>query len=380
MPITPDRKPLSRRRLLHIGGLLLIAVLVTLGVFASNDWFPRTDPFSGKRYGWFGKPLAKNAPNAWNPLAMPSPTPTPQLSKELIYAGSRLLSVEDKNATAVPPADLAIWRPSTGIWWVRISGSEWITHGWGESTDSPVPGDYDGDGTTDFSVVRPNTGTCECQLKWYVVFSSNGGFYDYTFGESTDLPAPADYDGDGKTDEAVFRQSNGTWYIHASTAGYYTDSFGGSTDLPAAADYDGDGKADLGYFHPFDRKFHSKPSSGGSAVEISPNFSPSGAAWEPVSSDYDGDGKADYAVYNKNSGVWYVRSSSSGTYASDFTWGTSGDKVVQNDYDSDGKCDYAVWRPSNGTWYILQSADSYSQRTVTWGQEYDIPVPAFYRR
>lgn len=35
----------------------------------------------------------------------PPPSPTPQLSKEYVYAGSRLLAVEDANANAAPPAD-----------------------------------------------------------------------------------------------------------------------------------------------------------------------------------------------------------------------------------------------------------------------------------
>ena len=294
-------------------------------------------------------------------IALPSPTPTPQLSKEYIYADSRPLAVEDKNANAAPPADLAIWRPGTqGVWWVQnpVTGSTWTTANWGTTGDTPVAGDFDGDGTTDFSVFRSSNST------WYVIHSNNSSTHSYAFGTTSDLVAPADYDGDGKTDEAVFRPSDGYWYIHASTAGYYTQEWGTNYDLPAPADYDGDGKADLAVWRTSDRKFYSRNSSNQSLQTIDTSFNPSGPTWVTVSGDYDGDGKADYGVYDSAHGKWYIRSSISGLFNSTVNWGESGDRAVQNDYDADGKVDIAVWRDGNGHWYILQSASNRSSLNI----------------
>jgi len=318
--------------------------------------------------------------SALNPFVEPPlPTTTPQLSKEYIYAGSRMLAVEDANANAAPPADLAVWRVvnGTGMWYVMGGpGSAQTTGQWGDPGDIPVPGDYDGDGKTDFSVFRPSTSTGT----WYISNTSNGYTTEYTYGLANDKVAQADYDGDGRTDMAVVRSDSTaqttTWYItKSSDQTPFLTQFGLSTDTPAPADFDGDGKADFAVWRGSDLTFYVRKSSDGTPQQQAIT----GAASDdtPVCADYDGDGKADYAV--KNGDVWRIKQSSDGTTQA-IAWGLSTDQPVQNDYDGDGRVDIAVWRASDGNWYIRQSAQGNSLRQVAWGAAGDVPVPAFYRR
>jgi len=67
-------------------------------------------------------------------------------------------------------------------------------------------------------------------------------------GSCGDLPVPADYDGDGKSDPAVFRSATGAWFQLRSTTGPFGVGWGASGDVPVPADYDGDGKADPAVF------------------------------------------------------------------------------------------------------------------------------------
>jgi len=92
-----------------------------------------------------------------------------------------------------------------------------VDKAWGLGTDVPVPGDYDGDGKTDIAVWRGEEGT------WYIVQSSNGTEQRKLWGASYapyfDVPALGDYDGDGKTDIAVWRGAEGRWYLVQSSDG-----------------------------------------------------------------------------------------------------------------------------------------------------------------
>jgi uncharacterized delta-60 repeat protein len=256
-------------------------------------------------------------------------------------------------------ADVSIYRPSTGTWYIINSAGGVNYTQWGNSTDKIVPADYDGDGKADVAIYRPSTGT------WYLL-NSTGGITYTQWGFSTDIPVPADYDGDGKADIAIYRPSNGTWYILKSTGGVIYTQWGFSTDKPVPADYDGDGKADVAIYRPNTGTWYSLNSTTGYSQTqwgISTDI--------PVPADYDGDGKTDLAIYRPNTGTWYLLNSTTGVIYTQ--WGNSTDILVPADYDGDGKADIAVYRPSTGTWYIINSTGGV--RYTQWGISTDKPIP-----
>jgi hypothetical protein len=250
-------------------------------------------------------------------------------------------------------ADISVFRPTDGIWYLNRSAQGLSATQFGVSTDKITPADYDGDGKTDIAVFRDGT--------WYLL-RSTAGFAAVQFGLGGDIPVPADYTGDGQAELAVYR--GGNWFtLNLQNNQSNTVQFGLPTDKPVTADYDGDARADYAVYR--DGVWYLLQSTQGfAAIQFGLSTD------KLVPADYDNDGKTDFAVYRD--GTWYLQRSLLGF--TEFQFGIASDIPAPADYNGDGAADAAVFR--DGTWYLRQSGSGIS--TLQFGSPNDLPVPAAY--
>lgn len=78
-----------------------------------------------------------------------------------------------------------IFRPSGGVWYLLQSQAGIFGAYFGIATDSPAPADYDGDGRADIAVFRDGN--------WFIAQSSNGAVQIRTFGIANDRAAQSSY-------------------------------------------------------------------------------------------------------------------------------------------------------------------------------------------
>ena len=270
-------------------------------------------------------------------------------------------------------SDVSLFRPSTGEWYVLGSSNGSATGvRWGLSSDELASADYDGDLKTDFAVWRAGpTGYL------YILNSFDNSVTIEQFGQTGDDPSVVgDYDGDGKADPAVYRAGaspgqQSVFYYRGSlnnpTGAISFVPWGSNGDLAARGDYNGDGRLDPTIFRPANGTWYSLNLPNGTTTAINWGIGTD----KLVQADYTGDGKTDHAVFRN--GLWYILRSENGL-AEYSSWGLSTDRLVPSDYDGDGRADVAVYR--DGTWYIQQSSGGVE--TAVFGLSTDIPTPSSY--
>jgi len=218
-------------------------------------------------------------------------------------------------------------------------------------TPTPVPPtpaaplwiyDYNGDGTSDIAIFRETSGL------WSV-----RGITRVYFGSFSDLPVPGDYSGNGATDIGIFRGSSGLWGVRGVTRIY----FGSSPDIPVPGDYNGDGLCDAGIF---------RNTSGLWAFRGVTRVYFGGSGDTPVPGYYDGDGTKDIALFRGSSGLWAIKG------LSRIYFGGSTDEAVPGDYDGSGTWTPGIFRSSSGLWAIRGVTRAY------FGSSFDQPLPADY--
>ena len=132
--------------------------------------------------------------------------------------------------------DQALFRPSTNQWFFNPASSTGVTFGVANAV--PVPADYNGDGTADIAFYDPATGA------WKI---GNGtaiaSVTVKSFGGPGYIPVPANYDGVAGADLGLYHPSDGKWFLNGNLTSPAGSGLPG--DVPATADFNGDGRQDI---------------------------------------------------------------------------------------------------------------------------------------
>ena len=266
---------------------------------------------------------------------------------------------------------------------------------------SAMSNDFDGDKISDIAFFD------ETNKTWTIIYGknfeasnvelSNTLFVNYK-GSDSFIPVPSDYDGDMKTDIALFNTTTGRWYILKSSDSTVLNNehirWGGHYgEFPIPADLDGDLKTDYSVFG----NAHNWPTFLSTTNNYYDMSFPSGPLEVPLYSDIDNDKKADYILYKSEEKTFYVYLAAcqgevkgegcgvtQGQNVIRVTLGDISSRPVLSDYDGDKKVDLATWDPKSGKWEVafakifLPSNNGSVNYSLILGKAGDIPMPGDY--
>lgn len=342
------------RSLFTVFALAMTVVLSGASITNAQVATTRLNDFVGdNRTDWTTLALPVGGAIRWKNLQNPaSPAPNAAFKRDFDYGLTDVDNITVGDYVGDSKSEPTVYRDTNATFYVGnfplgtggITLNRAVPFGNGASDNAGVQGDYDGDGKTDYTLVRVTGGI----LTWYILSSNTNTARAVNFGTTTGQTGPAvfpgaDFNGDGR-DELVYltRNAAGTvvnYFIGDAVtgAGVITRSFGNfNNDFSVAPD------------------------------------------------DYTGDGRADFVAVRETQGataVWYIGNSQNTTVtATSFGIAdpafTDLDLPVRGDFDGDGRHDICVWRDSNQTFYYISSING-SIQAQKQGDSGDTPLGSF---
>ncbi len=257
---------------------------------------------------------------------------------------------------------------------------------WGDPGDLAVLGDWNGDGRTKIGVYRPSNGFWFLDADGSGTWGSCGpGEPDNCIawgGEPGDTPVLGDWNGDGRTKIGIYR--NGTWYLDANGNGLWDGCnvercivWGNSEDIPIVGDWNGDGRTKIGIFRSGLWYLDYNGDGLWNGCDVDRCISWGDAGDRPVLGDWNGDGRTKIGIYRN--GTWYLDANGDGLWdgcdvEKCIAWGGPSDKVVVGDWNGDGRGKVGIVR--DGIWYLDHNGNGLwdgcgTDKCISWGNPGD---------
>ncbi len=273
----------------------------------------------------------QSADIALSSLSMTSVEPKPE--KVTLYLDGQELGTATVDNTVTPNRD------ETGQATVSVTIPESVSAGThdlrivAEPTDFTMKVQVAAAAAPEPPAIHPNT---------FQLDTDGDGLADQfvNYGRTSDTPLIGDWNGDGIDTPAVKRGE--LYFISDSLDGGAATTvfaYGRADDKPLVGDWDGDGKDTIAVRRG-NAVYISNTLNGGNASAV---FHFGRASDEALAGDFDGDSKDTVAV--KRGNVYYVKNELSGGNADySFVFGRATDKPLVGDWDGDGKDTVSVLR------------------------------------
>jgi len=293
-------------------------------------------------------------------------------SKNESATASKGVDVADPNAQreAINPvmgdfngdalSDLGLHDSTTGKWEICLSDKgvfrnavEWLNN-FGASRDWwPMGGDFNGDGKTDAAVYNNTAGELKVALSGGSSFSTPTTWFNFPEASVSWQPFTGNFNADKYTDFALYNKDTGEVKIALGTGtGFgalitWINSFGNDY-VAMAGDFNGDGLSDLCLFKKSSGEFKVAFSNSQAFVDGGSWLSGFATNKDAIISDFNNDGLTDVGYWDNSGGRWFYAISTGVSFVDKGTWlegfGTTNDEsATTGDFDGNGVTDAACF-------------------------------------